>query len=70
MKLNKKMEKFPIHSINHSNSLEVTVFFFVCLFVLFFYQNVGSSQNIQESLQPGLIASEPRTKQAMIHPEK
>ena len=69
MKLNKKMEKFPIHSINHSNSLEVTVLF-VCWFVLFFYQNVESSQNIQESLQPGLIASEPRTKQAMIHPEK
>lgn len=67
MKLNKKMEKFPIHSINHSNSLEETVFFFV---VFFFNHNVGSSQNIQESQQPGLIASEPRTKQVMIHPEK
>lgn len=66
MILNKKMEKFPIHSINHSDSLEVTEFFF-----FFFSQRVGSSQNLQESQRPGLFGSEPRTKpQVMTQPEK
>lgn len=62
------MEKFPIHSIiNHSDSLEVTEFFFF----FFLSQRVGSSQNLQESQRPGLFGSETRTKQqVMIQPEK